>query len=202
MPEMFVYEIGKLTDDERSRFRRRRFELFSNDGVILIGEQYQMALLNQTYEQDKIQEMKLYAYFQRMEFKQRYETFLCQAKEWGWDHLGEYIHSIKVRDKNSLTSIEKIMLEEILELDQIEEEILTLEKALQFKEEPVVLPYPMDEKDKREFLRKLEYVNKFKTMNILDTPIIPYQFPEETFDDRLRKIPGIDIDEEIRICKQ
>ncbi len=93
------------------------------------------------------------------------------------------------------------MLEEMKELDLISEEINVLYEAIKNRELDTELPFPMDEKFKREFIANIEYAKKFRTVNLNDTALVPYEVPEETFMDRLMKIEGVDIKEEIRKCK-
>jgi hypothetical protein len=200
MPEMFLYEIGKLTEDERRRFRRRRYELSTSDGVLSTAEQYQMAILNREYEVDKLNEMNFYLHFQKKDFYDKYYPFLMQALGWGWETPGTYLYSLRIKDKDKLTFIEKSMLEEMKEFDQIEEEIMTLQDAIYHREPELTLPFPMDEPYRSQYIAMLEHIKKFQTVDMRDTSIIPFQLPEESFMDRLRKLPGVDIDEEIRKC--
>jgi hypothetical protein len=200
MPELFLYEIGKLTEDERKRYRKRRYEITASDGVLTTAEQYQMALLNKTYEVDKINEMNFYLFFQRKDFHTKYRIFLDQAISWGWETHNSYLYSLTVKDEASLTSIEKLMLEELKEHKLIEEEIMTLIEAINNREPEVVLPFPMEEGYKREYLAMLEHSKKFRSVDIHDTMFIPYELPTETFMDRLRKLPDVDIDKEIKLC--
>ncbi len=199
---MFMYEIGKLTEDERRRFRRRRYELSSSDGVLTSGEQYQMAVLNREYEIDKLNEMNFYLHFQKKDFYDKYLLFLRQALGWGWETPSAYLFSLKIKDKEKLTCIEKLMLEELKEFDLIEKEIMTLQQAVYTREPDLTLPFPMDEAYKKQYIAALEHIRKFKTIDMRDTAFIPYELPEESFMDRLRNLPDVDIDEEIKKCKQ
>ncbi len=144
--------------------------------------------------------MKFYVFFAEKEFCQKYSIFLQQALDWGWVDRPEYLISIRKRDYDRLTSIEKMMLEEMNQLDQINEEIKLLEEAERLKEVEIVLPFPMEGKFKDEFIMTVKNALRANTFNLTDSIIIPFQFREETFMDRIKKIPGVDIDEEIRKC--
>jgi len=201
MPENFQHEIGRLSEDERKRYRTRKLELFSSDGVISTGDQYKLALLNKVYEKDKISEMKFFLYSRQIDFADKYVLFLNQAKSWGWADLGEYLYSLTIKDSDKLTCIETNMLEELNEFEHIKSEIMALEEAINNKEPEIVLPFPiLDEKYKEEFITGLKHFMKFKSFDIHDTVLIPYKIPEETFMDRLYRIPGIE--DEIRKCKR
>jgi len=201
MPELFLYELGKLSHDERKRFRRRRYELFASDGVLTTGEQYEMAHLNREYEIDKLNEMGFYHHFAKKDFYVKYDMFLRQALEWGWETTNSYLYSLKIKNEDKLTCIEQLMLEELRELDLIEQEISVLNHAIRTRQPEFILPFPMDENFKQEYLKNLEHLKRFQTVNMNDTIAIPYAIPTETFDDRLNMLENIDIKEEVRICK-
>ncbi len=172
-----------------------------NEGTLTTGEQYEIAMLNKVYEIDKIQEMRMYVYYQRGEFIRNYNIFLQQALEWGWESIAEYVHSLKVKDEKSMTTFEVIMAEELKEIDLVEQEMYLLEQAHKLKEPDDILPFPMDERMKLQWLSRIEHFKKFHTVDVMDTEIIPWELHQETFDDRLRNLEGVDIDEEIRLCK-
>lgn len=159
-------------------------------------------MINQTYAEDKVNEMKLYVMFQRQDFAIKYDGFLQQALDWGWGTRADYLDSLYKKDANKLTSVEELMLKELKELDHIDEEIALLERANNMKEPELILPFPMEGRFKDEFISLVKHNWKYYTVNVLDTIIVPYLIPEETFMDRLRKIPGVDIDEEIRISNE
>jgi hypothetical protein len=200
MPEHFLHEIGKLSEDERKRYRTRKLELFSSDGVISTGDQYKLALINQTYEKDKIAEMKFFLYSKQVDFAENYAIFLQQAKDWGWADLGEYLYSLTIKDSDKLTCVERTMLGELNEFEHIKSEIMALEEAINNREPEIIIPFPiLDEKYKEELISELKHFMKFKSFDINDTILIPYHIPEETFMDRLYRIPGIE--DEIKKCK-
>lgn len=193
MPENFIYQIGKLTEDERKRYRTRRLELFSSDGVLTTGDQYRVALINQAYERDKVTEMKYFLYYRQIDFADKYMLFLQQASDWGWADLGEYLYSLNIKDSDKLTCVERNMLEELNEFELIKSEIMALEEAVLNKEPDIIIPFPIfDEKYKEELIAELKHFMKYKSFDINDSILIPYQIPEETFMDRLYKIPGIE----------
>jgi hypothetical protein len=146
--------------------------------------------------------MKWYHHYSYFEFYNKYNVFLEQAISWGWDTKESYLASLYLKNPKSLTIIEKLILEEMKELDIIKEEIDILYTAMTTREPDDVLPFPMEENYKREFLANIEYIKKYRTVNLNDTAIIPYELPEESFMDRLMKLEGVDIKEEIRKCKK
>lgn len=79
MPEMFLKEIGQLTEDERRKYKTRRVEYSSLDGILTRSDEIENALLNDIKTQDKIMEMKLYLFFQEQDFYSRYNPFLLQV---------------------------------------------------------------------------------------------------------------------------
>jgi hypothetical protein len=103
-----------------------------------------------------------------------------------------------MKDEDKLTFIEKLIKEELIEFGEIDREIELLEDAERTKDPEIILPFPMSEKYKQELIHDIQHTLKFKLLDGKDTNLFPYEPLEETFDDRLRKIPGVDIDEEIR----
>jgi hypothetical protein len=202
VPELFKYEIGQLTDEERLKYRNRRIEIIANDGVLTKSDQVESALINKEYMIDKILEMKLYLHWQQQEFTERYKTYLNQAISWGWGSVNEYLYAITIKDKDKLTVMEKTMLEELTEFEQVKEEIMTLEEVHYNAEQPLQIPFPMSEKLKAEYIETYKHFKKYRTVNLLDTYIIPRPKYEDSFMDRLRKLPHHDIDEEIKLSNE
>jgi len=164
------------------------------------GEQYRVAMINKAYENDKITEMKIFLFHRQIDFGNKYATFLNQAHDWGWADLGEYLYSLTIKDADKLTCVERNMFEELNEFEHIKSEIMALEEAVYTKEPEIILPFPIsDEKYKEELIAGLKHFLKFRSFDMHDSILIPYKIPEETFMDRLYKLPGIE--EEIKKCK-
>jgi hypothetical protein len=161
--------------------------------------QYCKVLL-ESYAKDKILEMKFYLSYQENRFNFKYATFLDQALSWGWGSKSLYLRSLPLKNPLKLTFMEKFMKEELDELEHIKNEIMALEKMEKEKPIEITIPFPMEEKFKQEYIAKCKHFFKHHTVNLIDTYLIPYEIPKETFMDRLRNLPDIDIDEEIRLC--
>jgi hypothetical protein len=101
-----------------------------------------------------------------------------------------------------MTFIEKQMSKELKEFDLITEEIEALEELRLRQEQPIWCPFPLKGAFKEEFIRGYNHMMKYKRVYIEDTMLIPYHVPEETFDDRLRKIKGFDLDKELENGKK
>lgn len=153
----------------------------------------------ESYSDDKILEMKYYLHFQNKKFFAKYSRFLSQAVKWGWDSIPLYLESLNIKDPLKLTFGEKLMKRELDEMEHIKQEIMTLEKSEEMKGIEIELPFPMEGKFKEEFINYSKYLLKHRVVDIRDTYLIPYQFPEESFMDRVNKIPGIQA--EIKLCK-
>jgi hypothetical protein len=156
-------------------------------------------VLNESYFQDKILDMKLYLIFQNNELTAKYFPFLQQALEWGWFSMDGYIKSLIVKDYEKMTTVEKMMYEDIKDIKAIEEEIRLLEDTNKDIMPQEMAPFPLVGKFKDHYIKSWEYNNKFRRVYFEDTILCPYALPQETFDDRLRKL-GFDLDEEIRKC--
>jgi hypothetical protein len=143
--------------------------------------------------------MKMYLIYQNHVLTNKYLPFLRQALDWGWYSMDGYIRSLIVKDYDKMTTVEKMMYEDMQDIKAIEEEIMLLEKASVDLIPTELAPFPLEGKFKEMYLKAWEYNNKFRRAYFEDTILCPYSLPEETFDDRLRKI-GVDLDEEIRLC--
>jgi len=62
------------------------------------------------------------------------------------------------------------------------------------------MPFPLEGKLKDELLRLSNHISKYEMFDIDDSVLIPRAVPEETFDDRLKKIQGFDVEELKRQC--
>ncbi len=156
-------------------------------------------MLNETYYQDKLLDMKLYLLFQSHLLTKKYSPFLQQSVEWGWYSMDGYIRSLMVKDYEKMTTVEKNMYEDMQDIRAMEEEIRLLEDASKNVIPTNLAPFPLEGKFKDMFLKAWDYNNKFRRVYFEDTMLCPYGAPFETFDDRLRKL-GFDLDAEIKKC--
>lgn len=62
------------------------------------------------------------------------------------------------------------------------------------------MPFPVEGKLKEELIRLHNHIKKYETFNINDTLLIPHSIPGESFEDRLKKVQGFDIEELKRQC--
>jgi len=145
-------------------------------------------------------EMKMYVYYQNMLLTAKYQPFLQQALEWGWYSLDGYIKSLLIKDYDKLTTVEKLMYEDMQDIKLIEEEIKLLEDTHYNLIPECIAPFPLVGKFKEQFISSYNYAMKYRRVKFEYTMLCPISIPEETFDDRLRKV-GFNIDEEIKKCK-
>ena len=61
--------------------------------------------------------------------------------------------------------------------------------------------FPVEGKMKEEIERIYNHVLKYETFNINDTMLVPHGILGESFDERLKRIQGFDVEELKRQCK-
>lgn len=92
------------------------------------------------------------------------------------------------------------MVKEYNEHMSVLEDIQALDYAQRSIEPPLVFPFPLEGKLKEEVMRIHEHIKKYETVDMEDTILIPRALQGESFDDRLKKIQGYDIEELKRQC--
>lgn len=100
-----------------------------------------------------------------------------------------------------MTFIEKQMIKELKEFDLINQEIGALEEFQSTQERQIISLFPLKGAFKDEYIKSYKHMMKYKRVFIEDTMLIPYRIQEETFDDRLKKIKGFDLEKELNDCK-
>jgi hypothetical protein len=144
--------------------------------------------------------MKIYHMNMQQIFNEKYQIFFQQAKNWGWFSTDTYIKALLMKDHGKMTIVEKLMYQDIKEIDQIYEEIVMIEQSEDPESEEIVAPFPLKGKFKEHFIATVKHARKFRTVKFTDTIFCPHALPEETFTDRLRK-SGFDVEGEIQKCK-
>jgi hypothetical protein len=111
-------------------------------------------------------------------------------------HIGvpEYMMLLEEMEEENMKPWEKRMMSEIKELRLIDEDIKALNIKLKSREREVVLPeWFMDPRLKQEAYQLLMFAEKYRTVEIEDTYLIPvplYRGPD--FDERLREAMDVD----------
>ena len=121
---------------------------------------------------------------------------------WGWETPTEYLQSLWIKDVKKMTFAEKIIIEEMKQLELIKDEINALEDNSNLESNEIIFPFPMEGKFREEYIRNFLYYKKYKFVNLKDTLVIPPNLEgDEFFDDRLRNLKDVDIDHLIEKCK-
>lgn len=101
-----------------------------------------------------------------------------------------------------MTFMEKKMIEEMKQLDLMTEEIGALEQHADLEKNEIIFPFPMEGKFKEEYIQNYLYVKKFRFVSLEDTLVIPPNLDEDdTFDNRLKNLKDVDIEDLIEKCK-
>ena len=209
-PQYFREEIGSLTEEERLLFPMRKstfihYEsgLISTEGLTKDNEY----LAKETYNL-KRNEMKIYNHFLEKRLYEKYKIFIKQAiEDWGWADEKVYFNAIRNKDEENLTFGERLILNELKEIELIDEELACLEEARQMIEFENLFKldvgFPISSELRKELEQRINYSLKYRTYNIEDTILIPYNDREiPDIMDVLRNDKSFDIDELIRMDKE
>lgn len=209
-PQYFREEIGSLTDEERLLFPMRKSTYVSSEGKLISTEGLRKDneyLAQQTYKL-KLSEMILYNHFLEKRLYEKYRIFIKQAiEEWGWADDKVYFNAIKNKDEENLTFGERLIVNELNEIELIKEEIDCLEEArslIEFENNfKVEFNFPVSDQLRKEIEDLNSYVMKYRTYNIEDTNMIPLNHKEQPdIMDVLRNDKSFDIDEIIKIDEE
>ena len=101
-----------------------------------------------------------------------------------------------------MTRMEKVILREMEEMEMIKEEYAALEQLSNLESNEIVFPFPMEGKFREEYIQTFMYYRKFRYVKLEDTLVIPPNLDEgDYFDNRLRNLKDVDIDDLIEKCK-
>ena len=97
--------------------------------------------------------------------------------------------------------MEKKIIEEMKQLDFINEEIAALEQNVNLESNEIIFPFPMEGKFRDEYIKNYIYFKKFRFVNLEDTLVIPPNLEgDDFFDNRLKNLKDVDIDNLIEKC--
>jgi hypothetical protein len=142
----------------------------------------------------------MYIFYQDKVFNEKYQLFFQQARSWGWYDTQTYLKALMMKEYGKMSIVEKMMYDDMKEMEHMVEEMQMVEESMKEMYQEPKAPFPLVGKFKERFLASYHYAMKFRQVKFADTRFCPRALPEESFDDRLRKM-GVDPDEEIRKCK-
>lgn len=197
VPELYVHEINKLGAEDRLRFKKPRISYSRVDGEQLeVDDATEELKLNEIETMwDKTMQMELYYIEQASDVYQMYADKLNEEISTG-GHVGltEYLMQLEVMDDENKKDWEKRLWAEMEELRMIESDIKALQIHIKEKENEIVIPdFIQDPLLREEAYQRLSYIQKYLTVDIRDTALIPtkaYKGPD--FDERLREAFDID----------
>ena len=117
-----------------------------------------------------------------------------EVKYGGHVNLQSYMMTLEVMDDDKRKDWERRLIAEMEELRMIDSDVKALQTHLQEKPAELVLPdFIMSDYMKEEAMQMLTYAEKYLTIDIRDTNLIPIPIEKgPDFDERLREIIDID----------
>lgn len=134
-------------------------------------------------------------------YKLYFEKLTDEVMHGGHVGLHEYLLQLEVMDEDKRTDWEKRLWSELHELRMIADDIKALQQYLNEKDNDIIIPeWIMDPAIRAEAEQLLKYAEKYETIDIRDTILLPfptYRGPD--FEERLRQ--NIDVDQMVAECK-
>ena len=180
VPELFNYEINKLGFLEREKYQKRKVSYQRADGEQIEQDDIDNLLLQEEKNQlsyDKIRSMEMYLYDQSKDLYSMYVERLSEEIEiQGHGGFDEYMMMLELRDEDKLKPVEKMFLEEVAALREIHDDIKVMADQIEIRDSELEMQVPewiMDEKIKDQFKLDMKYIEKYLTIDIKDTGILP-----------------------------
>ncbi|CAI2360045.1 unnamed protein product [Moneuplotes crassus] len=202
VPELFRFEINRLQFEDRMLYDFSSKGYVRADGTDMeIDRDYnaKLALDNDDSFFNKIMIMEHYILEQLVDIHKLYsEKISDYCLRNGYNNYSDYFDQLQVIDPEKMMPWERAFLSELDELKGIKEDIETLKKKRELEEESnhELEDWVRTPEIRAKAMKEVAYYKKFKSINILDTVIIP--LPEATgpsFEERLRLATGGKIDD-------
>lgn len=200
VPELFRYEINKLPIEDQALFELQKKAFTRADGEILqVDVDGNSKEFSGETEFDKILTMEHYLLDQSMDifnlYKNDIEKYLTDKN---YANFGSYFKQLEVMDSENRLPWENAFMQDVQELRTIKEDIRALTaKFMDPTNKPIVLPnWIHTDRMKDKYISDVKYINKYCTIDIRDTVLIPP--PPNTgpsFEERLRIATGDKLDE-------
>lgn len=202
VPELFRYEINQLQAQDRLLFPTDKKAFTRADGNVLEVDSALNKLELENSEDRVIAKLMNMEHYVLDQSRDIYNTYRENISEYlirnNYADFYSYYTQLKVMDEDKMLPWEKSFLQEVNELKGIKEDI----KALWTKVHSDIInstdlpDWVITDKSKKMFKEILEYANKYQTLDIRDTILIP-PTPNTgpSFDERLRIATGGKIDD-------
>lgn len=137
----------------------------------------------------------MYLYEQGMDlYDFYYERLKDEVTYGGHVDFNAYLFLLNRMDEDKMKDWERRMMAEIKELRYIREDILALNAHIRKRGNEVILPdWIMDPQLRQEAYQLLTFANKYETVDLIDTKLIPtplYRGPD--FEERLREVMDVE----------